>query len=291
MANVYVDESSLQDIADSIRAKNGTQNTYKPGQMAAAIDALPSGGITPTGTLEVTANGTYDVTNFASAEVDVPTGSAPVINSLSVTENGTYTASEGVDGYSPITVNVQSAGVSWDDICTGNQPSGDIVLTATSGIRGAFMNRYGTNPFTIRAENMLSIPQDFCRGSAYITAVYFPNATMFTQIQNFMSCTRLKIADLGKVASIGAQAFALSGIDTLILRKTNAVVTIATNSFQSTPFASGGAGGTIYIPEVLYDHLGDGTSLDYKANTNWGTLDGYGTITWDKIEGSIYELS
>jgi len=138
MANVYVDVSSLQDIADSIRAKNGTQNTYKPGEMADAIMAIPSGGvtptgtinitangthdvtnyasaevavptgITPTGTLEVTANGTYDVTNYASAEVDVPTGSTPVINSLSVTENGTYTAPTGVDGYSPITVNVPS---------------------------------------------------------------------------------------------------------------------------------------------------------------------------------------
>ena len=30
----------------------------------------------------------------------------PVIEQLSITENGTYTAPEGVDGYSPITVNV-----------------------------------------------------------------------------------------------------------------------------------------------------------------------------------------
>lgn len=110
MANVYVNETSLQDIADSIRAKNGTQNTYKPGEMAAAIDALPSSGITPSGTLEITANGTYDVTNYASAEVDVPTGSTPVINSLSVTANGTYIAPTGVDGYSPVTVNVPSGG-------------------------------------------------------------------------------------------------------------------------------------------------------------------------------------
>lgn len=50
-------------------------------------------------------------------------------------------------------------------------------------------------------------------------------------------------------------------------------------------------GGTIYIPKVLYDHLGDGTSLDYKAATNWSTVDGYGAITWAKIEGSAYELS
>lgn len=109
MANVYVNETSLQDIANSIRAKNGTQNTYKPRQMAAAIDAIPSGGVTPTGTINITANGTHDVTNYASAEVAVPTGSTPVIDPLSVTANGTYTAPTGVDGYSPVTVNVPSS--------------------------------------------------------------------------------------------------------------------------------------------------------------------------------------
>ena len=36
----------------------------------------------------------------------VDTNTAPVINSLSVTKNGTYTAPEGVDGYSPIIVDV-----------------------------------------------------------------------------------------------------------------------------------------------------------------------------------------
>lgn len=33
-------------------------------------------------------------------------GAAPVIEALSVTENGTYTAPSGVDGYSPVNVNV-----------------------------------------------------------------------------------------------------------------------------------------------------------------------------------------
>jgi hypothetical protein len=37
-------------------------------------------------------------------------GSAPVVEPLSVTENGVYTAPSGVDGYSPVTVDVQSGG-------------------------------------------------------------------------------------------------------------------------------------------------------------------------------------
>ena len=44
MSKVLVDEQNLSDIADSIRAKNGTQDTYKPSEMSGAIDDIPSGG-------------------------------------------------------------------------------------------------------------------------------------------------------------------------------------------------------------------------------------------------------
>ena len=44
MAKVLVEETNLENIADSIRAKNGTQETYLPSEMSTAIDNLPSGG-------------------------------------------------------------------------------------------------------------------------------------------------------------------------------------------------------------------------------------------------------
>lgn len=44
MANVLVQESSLQAIAAAIRQQNGTQNTYTPAQMAPAILDISGGG-------------------------------------------------------------------------------------------------------------------------------------------------------------------------------------------------------------------------------------------------------
>ena len=44
MANVLVQESSLQAIANAIRDQNGTQDTYTPAQMAPAILDFSGGG-------------------------------------------------------------------------------------------------------------------------------------------------------------------------------------------------------------------------------------------------------
>lgn len=64
----------LGDIADAIRGKLSVQTQYKPGQMAGAIESIPSGGITPTGTINITENGTVDVTQYATANVAVSGG-------------------------------------------------------------------------------------------------------------------------------------------------------------------------------------------------------------------------
>ena len=44
MARVFVNDSTLTDIADAIREKNGTEDTYKPSQMADAVRGIQSGG-------------------------------------------------------------------------------------------------------------------------------------------------------------------------------------------------------------------------------------------------------
>lgn len=78
MSNVLVQESSLQAIAAAIRAKNGSQDTYTPSEMAAAIRAISGGG-----------------------------GGNAVLGTRTIAFNGTVNAaSDNLDGYSSVTTNV-----------------------------------------------------------------------------------------------------------------------------------------------------------------------------------------
>lgn len=105
MAKVIVTESSLENIADAIRAKLGTQTQYKPNQMASAIGQIHGEPVLET--LSATANGTYNPSSgkdgFSQAVVNVPNtyaladegkvvsnGALVAQTSQSITQNGTY---------------------------------------------------------------------------------------------------------------------------------------------------------------------------------------------------------
>lgn len=152
MAKVLVNESSLTGIANAIRGKNGSTTTYKPSEMAAAITAISG-------------------------------GAEPVIEALSVTSNGTYTAPDGVDGYSPITVNVPQ---------DGSPPDKAFVISGNCEYRFAndgwtwFIEQYGdkiTTKDISNAQNMFfscynlgNIPFEI---NMYNGSTYHPTTWMF----------------------------------------------------------------------------------------------------------------
>lgn len=66
---------------------------------------IPSGYVKPSGTLDITENGTKDVTSYASVSVNVPIPTIK-LQEKTVTENGEVIPDAGYDGLSKVTVNV-----------------------------------------------------------------------------------------------------------------------------------------------------------------------------------------
>lgn len=80
-----------------------------------------------------TANGTYDTTLNNEIVVNVQS-SEPTIQPLSVTQNGTYTAPSGVDGYSPVNVNVSGGGGGNTLLYDYGELFGDVSGVATTSL-------------------------------------------------------------------------------------------------------------------------------------------------------------
>lgn len=185
MSKVLVNESSLTGIANAIRGKNGSTTTYKPSEMAAAITAISG-----------------------AAE--------PIIEALDVTSNGTYTAPDGVDGYSPITVNVPQDGSPPDEAFV---LSGGCIHRFASNGWNWFIEQYG-NKITTKniantmnmfdgSSNITNIPFEINFGNAYS---YHSTVYMFRDCKKLITLPKINNLKVYNMSSIFSSCYMLRTI-------------------------------------------------------------------------------
>ena len=180
---------------------------------------IPEGYIKPNGELEVTENGTFDVTDKVSVNVNVPTGG-------------------GGDAEAEVAALLSN---------TTTVLNNDIVTSLrTRACQGATALQHVNLP------NVTSVGTYAFYGCTGLVTVKLPKLTTLSS-QPFYSCSKLVHADCGQVKSIPAQGFnACSALTELILRKTDSICTLQNvNGVNSTPIGKGT--GYIYVPASLIE--------------------------------------
>lgn len=207
----------------------------------------------------------------------------PVVQPLEITENGTYTAPDGVDGFAPVTVNVEASGgdptALLDAALNGTLTSIDsnvtsIVAYACRGLSklktvnlpnatsiGTYAFYYCTAMTSINAPKVKTLGTYSFYNCDNLKSVNFPLATSIAQ-NSLYSCAALERADFGVAGTINQAALAYcENLTALILRKSDAICKLATanNALQGSAIANGT--GFVYVPAALIE--------TYKTATNW----------------------
>lgn len=175
--------------------------------------------------------------------------------------------------------------------------TGDMVLpsTVTSIGQYSFASCQNISTFTATGSITTFGTYTFVGSSAdhkmTVTEIHLPNlGTSIALNGNFGSttasyaCQNLEVCDIGKAKSIAVNTFAnCYRLQTLIMRRTSVTTCANVSAFLNTPLRGySSRTAEIYVPEALID--------TYKAASVWSTINGYGYVTWKKIEGSPYEL-
>lgn len=289
MANVVVEEQSLIDIANAIRTQNGTTDTYKPSEMANAISNIET-GITPTGTLEITENGTYDVTNYANVNVANDTSEIEDVF-ITHTLSGDYTNDRVTTiPYGTFYGDTELTGVSFPEVTSADGYS-FYKCTSLATIDIPKLKTSASYTFAYTKPSNINFPLLETMSTytfAYITVPCTVNLPSLKATTNsgFRDSKGITRVDLGSATKIDTLCFYYcNNLEKLILRKSDAICTLqSTNAFTGTKIAGGT--GYVYVPRALLSD--DDATKDYRRATNWSNYSTQFRVLEDyTVDGTI----
>jgi len=263
MAMKLYDESNIRDIADAIREKNGTQNTYKVSEMAQAIEDLSGGdaGVffeqynTPT---DLSSYDMGDVVNLRAnafsgfhhlTGIRLPDGLRSIGNNA-FSQCSNLTLSSLPSGLTTIGSGVF---LNCTNLALTSLPAGltSIGNSAFSGCRNLAL--------TSLPAGLTSIDRDTFYNCTNLALTSLPDGITTIGDTAFRECKSISLISLpAGLTSIGYGAFqSCSNLKTVICNATNPPTSQA-NIFQSTH-----ADLAIYVP--------DDSVAAYQSATNWST--------------------
>lgn len=266
MANVVINDAHLNDIAAAIRAKNGSTDTYKPSEMAAAISAIEntggSGGI-------VTFADFMARTLQGDISVDCPTigiyGLACNEKMTSLTSTATTIETCGCIECIRLTTVVMNNLISIGDGAFSG-------CSKLASIQIPMCKTIGEAAF------------DDCDALQTFVA---PSVETIAGMAIFNGCRALTKIDFTNLSSVSVSAFqGANNLNTVIIRNTNAVPTtphqgpILPDRFRSDSTSE--TKGYIYVPAAMIDaytsYATTGTGYDIWSMMNYRAIEDYPEI-------------
>lgn len=188
--------SIKQEIKSAIESKGVDMTNVSFPDYPAAIASISTAFVTET--LSVTANGTYypseGVDGFSEVSVDVPAPS-PVTQPLNVSVNGTYYPGLGYDGFSEVSVDVPQSVTGWTekDVTEGNM----IIVNLNNSASFVASSAFQGNPYL--------------QG---VQTVTLPSCSIVNKLA-FANCSNLSSVSLSICQTIDEWAFSGTGIVTV----------------------------------------------------------------------------
>jgi hypothetical protein len=279
MANVLVEETSLQNIANSIREKAGTTDTYKPSEMASAISGISTGGSAIDKGLVI------NEVNSSGYPIDIS-----VIGLTTLPDRYFYQIISDYTLFKNIGSNIHLpetlTKIGYDCFYNCKSISGIVIpnnvitigyqafygcSTLTSIQMPSNLKSLGTGVFMYCSKlKSIQIPSGISKldsetfsGCSVLVLEELPNNIVSLGNSCFYNCRGItKLKCLGNITSIGRACFNYcSNLEKFILPNVTSVPTLDTNGFNNTKISSGT--GYIYVPDTLVDN--------FKSATNWST--------------------